>query len=47
MATLEKMGSVVTRVRMLPTGELELFVGTSNDDQDPSEFDRLDAAGLL
>jgi hypothetical protein len=45
MSTLEKLGSTVSRVIYRPDGSFELVIG-ANDDAG-SEFDRLEAAGLL
>jgi hypothetical protein len=47
IAMIEKLGSVVTGVRYFANGEFELSVGNLNDNQEQSEFDRLNAAGLL
>jgi hypothetical protein len=48
IAAIETTGSIVTTVRLLPNGAIECIIAdASNDDGKHSEFDRLEAAGLL
>jgi hypothetical protein len=44
---IEKTGSAVRSVRLFPDGTIEIFIGSSSNDDVASEFDRLEAAGLL
>jgi hypothetical protein len=47
-AAIEATGAVVTSVRLFPDGAIEFLTGVgANDDAQKSEFDRLEAAGLL
>jgi uncharacterized protein YkuJ len=46
-AAIESTGSIVTSVRFLPDGEMEFAVRSDNDNGSQSDFDRLEAAGLL
>jgi hypothetical protein len=46
-AAIEKTGSVVTSVRLFPDGAMEFITTARSNDDELSEFDRLDAAGLL
>lgn len=45
MATIEKIGSSVKRVIFRPDGSVEFVIGANDDEA--SEFDRLEAAGRL
>ena len=45
IAAIEKQGSVVSRVIYRPDGSLEYVIGANDDEL--SEFDRLDATGRL
>ena len=45
---IERTGAVITSVRLFPDGAMEFVTaGSSNDDHAGSDFDRLEAAGLL
>jgi hypothetical protein len=43
---IERTGSVVRSVKVFADGTMEFILGAENDDA-PSEFDRLEAAGRL
>ena len=45
-AAIEKTGSTVSCMKLYPDGCLEFHLGAANDDP-ATEFDRLDAAGVL
>jgi hypothetical protein len=46
-AAIEKTGAVVSSVRLFPDGAIELVTAARSNDDESSDFDRLDAAGLL